>query len=120
MLANGIPDQGMWGMWGSTPFEITETVDGEGVVRLAVAGELDFATKGELERRLLELSCHPTAIRIDLSQLEFIDAGGIRTLVTATAGTARLELDHRPAPRVSRMLAAFGLDFAKKGRGPGG
>lgn len=96
-------------MWGSAPFEITETVDGKGVVRLAVAGELDLATRGRLERRLLELSSHPTPVRLDLSKLEFIDASGINTLVSATAGTAHLEIEDALAPQVSWMLAAFGL-----------
>jgi len=98
-------------MRGSTPFEITETVDGEGVVRLVVAGELDLATRGELERRLLELSSAPTPVRLDLSRLEFIDASGIRVLVSATAGTTRL-VDANLAPQVSRMLAACGLPLA--------
>lgn len=99
-------------MWGSAPFEITETVDGEGVVRLELAGELDLATRGTLERRLLELSFSPTPVRVDLSRLEFIDASGINALLRATAGRARLELGTEPAPQVCRMLSVCGLDLA--------
>lgn len=98
-------------MWGSAPFEITETVDG-GVVRLAVAGELDLATRGKLERRLLELSSRAVPVRLDLSKLEFIDASAVDTLLSAVAGKAPVAIEDTLAPEVSRMLATCGLKFA--------
>ena len=96
------------------PFRITETAEGEGVVRLAVAGELDIATRGALEQRLLELSTRRTLVRLDLSRLEFIDASGVGVLIGAIETSNqpwRLEVEDDLAPHVSRLLAAFGLEF---------
>ena len=52
---------------------------GDGVV--AVAGDLDAATAGQLARRL---SAPPAVRVIDLSGVTFIDAGGLRVLLDAT------------------------------------
>lgn len=59
--------------------------DGDGgsvVVRLQ--GELDMATAPALSRALdTALDGRPSALRLDLSDLEFVDSTGIRVLITA-------------------------------------
>ena len=99
----------MVGRWGSTPFRITETVEGDGAVRLALAGELDLATTSALRRRLLELGSRRTRVRLDLSRLEFLDASGLQVLIEAAEPPSRVELGHDLAPQVSRLLSTFGL-----------
>lgn len=103
-------------MRGGTPFRITETVEGEGVVRLALAGELDFATHGALQQRLVELSDRRALVHLDLTRLEFVDASGLRVLIGAIRGDSRpplrIELGDDPAPQVSRLLSVFGCDLS--------
>ena len=95
-------------VWG-TPFRIEETVEATGVVRLALEDELDLSTRNAVEVRLHELSARRAAVCIDLSRLEFIDASGLRVLVSAFADARRsecsMELDPRLTPQVSRVLA---------------
>jgi anti-anti-sigma factor len=100
---------------GNTPFRIEEVVEGKGVVRLALIGELDLATKHALQRRLSDLRSRHTKVRLDLSQLEFVDASGLSALVSAIADARRnggLELDRGLAPQVSRLLAVVGLELS--------
>ena len=75
---------------------------GDGVV--AVAGELDAATAGQLARRL---SAPPAVQVIDLSAVTFIDAGGLRALIDATeqagANRRRLQSPSRPVVRLCEI-----------------
>ena len=74
----------------------------DGVV--AVAGELDAATAGQLTRRL---AAPPTVTVIDLSDVTFIDAGGLRALIDATgcagANRRRLRSPSRPVVRICEI-----------------
>lgn len=78
---------------------------GDGVV--AVAGELDAATAGQLARRL---SAPPAVRVIDLSGVTFIDASGLRALVEAAgcAGADRRRL-RSPSRPVIRLCEITGL-----------
>jgi anti-sigma B factor antagonist len=64
-----------------TPFELTSTVEADLVVWWAV-GELDMAT----ERRLVDsvtasFANARSTVVVDLSQLTFVDASGVRALL---------------------------------------
>ena len=75
---------------------------GDGVV--AVVGELDVATSGLLIERL---SAPPAVTVIDLSDVTFIDAGGLRALIDATgcagANRRRLRSPSRPVVRICEI-----------------
>ena len=60
-----------------------ETSEEEGVVRLALRGELDLSTvsKVEAELRRAEAS-EPSLLVLDLSELNFLDSTGLRLIVT--------------------------------------
>lgn len=60
-----------------------ERVDGLATVRLR--GELDISTAADLESLLSDLGSGdgPATIRVDLSELRFMDSTGLRLLVTA-------------------------------------
>jgi anti-sigma B factor antagonist len=80
------------------------------VVLLHVAGELDLATAGQLERELWQAPAGATII--DLSGCGFLAASGITVLLRA-AGRARQErrrvavvAAHRTVTRVLRMTGA--------------
>jgi anti-anti-sigma factor len=78
---------------------------------MALEGELDLATTRELEARLGEDDVAAGDVVMDLSQLSFIDASGLRALVAAyRAAVARghsLSVT-RTSPPLERMLSLTG------------
>jgi anti-anti-sigma factor len=86
---------------------------GDAVV--AVSGELDLSTFGQLSRTLADVvDLHPRALTIDLAGLEFIDSTGLtllvrtRTHLAEEGGTFWLS---SPTPSVRRVLEIVGLDM---------
>jgi anti-sigma B factor antagonist len=57
--------------------------------RIALAGELDIATVGQLEQELSALPDDATALVLDLSQLSFMDSSGIRGVLLARSQAER-------------------------------
>ncbi len=94
-------------------FEIRETVDADGVVRLTLAGELDIAVADRVEERFRQLREDDRPVRLDLSQLEFIDSSGVRVIVLglkhARQGGHQLEVDDRISSTVARMIDIMGI-----------
>lgn len=78
---------------------------------MALAGELDLATTPSLQARLGAADVADADVVMDLSQLSFIDASGLRTLIDAyRAAVAR---GHRlcvtpTSPSLDRLLAITG------------
>jgi anti-anti-sigma factor len=68
------------------PVEILDvkTEDRDGLVHLALHGELDLSTVGKVqdELRRVEASAPPVVV-LDLKKLTFLDSTGLRCLVTA-------------------------------------
>jgi anti-sigma B factor antagonist len=94
-------------------FEIREDVDADGVVRLALVGELDIAVADRVEERFRQLREDDRRVRLDLSQLEFIDSSGVRAIVLglkhARQGGHQLEVDERISSTVARMIDIMGI-----------
>lgn len=71
---------------GSSPVEILEvrTEDRNGLVHVALVGELDLSTVAKVqdELRRVEADSPPTMV-VDLSRLTFLDSTGLRCIVTA-------------------------------------
>ena len=61
-----------------------KTEDRDGLVHLALQGELDLSTVGKVqdELRRVEASAPPVVV-LDLKKLTFLDSTGLRCLVTA-------------------------------------
>jgi anti-sigma B factor antagonist len=77
---------------------------------LWLSGELDRATSALLERELDgALAGHPLRLVVDLTDLEFIDAGGLETLVRAhqRARENGQQLSFRQGPGVIQRLLAL-------------
>jgi anti-sigma B factor antagonist len=94
-------------------FEIRESVDADGAVRLALIGELDIAVADVVEERLRGHRAGEGLVRLDLSQLEFIDSSGVRAIVlglkhSRLAGHG-LEVDRDVSPTVARMIEIMGI-----------
>jgi anti-sigma B factor antagonist len=79
-----------------------------------LVGELDLASVGSLTHALAALrEERPKLVVIDLSELRFVDARGLRALVDANrdlrAGGGSLVLA-RPGPHVRRVLTLTAVD----------
>jgi anti-anti-sigma factor len=61
-----------------------ETVEGNGLVRVVLKGELDLSTVGKVEEELRRVEGgDPPVVVLDLAQLSFLDSTGLRLVVTA-------------------------------------
>jgi anti-sigma B factor antagonist len=94
-------------------FEIRESVDEDGAARMTLIGELDIAVADEVEERLRRLREAGRRVRLDLSQLDFIDSSGVRAIVLglkhARQGGHELDVDRRISPTVQRMIDIMGI-----------
>ena len=71
---------------GSVPVEIldVETEDRNGLVHVALKGELDLSTVAKVQDELRRVEAdEPAVVVLDLSRLTFLDSTGLRCLVTA-------------------------------------
>jgi anti-sigma B factor antagonist len=83
----------------------------DSICTLALAGELDMSNAPAFSGELQRLEASGTALRIDLSELEFIDSTGIAILVGVHHRLGdRLSLVRSPAQAVERVLSVTGLD----------
>jgi anti-anti-sigma factor len=82
------------------------TEDRDGLVHLALVGELDLSTvaKVQEELRRVEASAPPTVV-VDLSKLTFLDSTGLRCIVTA---------DERAREAGRRMVIVRGPDAVQR------
>jgi anti-sigma B factor antagonist len=112
LLARNRPSSALLALAGPS-FEIREDVDADGVVRLALVGELDIAVADRVEERFRQLREDDRRVRLDLSQLEFIDSSGVRAIVLglkhARQGGHQLEVDERISSTVARMIDIMGI-----------
>jgi anti-anti-sigma factor len=94
-------------------FEIRESVDGDGVLRVALIGELDIAVADAVEQRLRQHREEGRKVRLDLSQLDFIDSSGVQTVVLGIKrahGTEHeLEVDRNVSESVERLIDMMGV-----------
>ena len=97
----------------TSQFWIEESQDSDGSLRLTLFGELDLTVVGELESRLGELNAEEAPVRLDLSELSFIDSSGIRVVTRARLDSCRVgwtfEIDPHVSPVVKRPLELLGL-----------
>ena len=94
-------------------FEIRENLDADGVVRLALVGELDIAVADRVEERLRRVPEDDPGIRLDLSGLEFIDSSGVRAIILGLKRVREsgheLDVERRVSPTVARMIEIMGI-----------
>lgn len=92
---------------------IEERSDDDGVLRLALGGELDLAVVDALDDRLVKLKRVGRRVRVDLAGLEFIDSTGLRELILAVADAERdgwqLEIDTHVSEPVRRVIELTGV-----------
>lgn len=97
-------------------FDIRQRQDEDGALRVTLLGELDIAVTDALRTQLDQLRRQRPRVRLDLSQLEFIDCGGVRGILDALADARRdrwaLEVDELVSSRVRRVTTLDGVAAA--------
>jgi anti-anti-sigma factor len=90
------------------PFEMRESTDLDGALRLNLLGGLDIVVTDRLTARLQTLRSTARPIRIDLSELEFIDCSGLEAIIDELAAARRLghslEVDRPVSAPVKRVI----------------
>ena len=104
--------------------ECRQRTDRDGAVRVTLLGEVDVAVADELVRRLRDLTDAGAAVRLDLSELGFIDMAGLSAILAAMAEArrrgSRLEIDPDVSPQAARTITLAGVSRALwPGRRPG-
>jgi len=94
-------------------FELRERLDDDATLRLIVLGDLDTAVAGNLTERLHELHATGHPVRLDLSQLAFIDSSGVQALLAALTDARsdgwQLEVAREVSLSVERAAQIVGI-----------
>jgi anti-sigma B factor antagonist len=90
-------------------FGVRQRHDADGAVRMTLTGELDLSATDGLTARLGEVRRSKRRVRLDLSELEFIDCSGIRAILDAMAEARRdgcaFEVERSVSPIVGRVVS---------------
>jgi len=93
-------------------FRLEERFERDGTLRLMLIGELDVAVIDHLSTRVRELRKGGYPVRLDLSELEFIDSSGIQEIIrevsAAREGDLELVVDHQMTDQVARTVDLVG------------
>jgi anti-anti-sigma factor len=93
-------------------FRLDERFERNGSVRLMLIGELDVAVVEYLATRLRELRKGGYPVRLDLSELQFVDSSGIREILRAVSDARRdgwqLDIDGPMTEQVARTVDLVG------------
>jgi anti-anti-sigma factor len=94
-------------------FAMRERVDVDGSLRLTLLGDLDLAVVERLSARLEELKVARRPVRLDLSQLVFIDSSGVQALLVALTDARwlgwQLDVAREVSPSVERAAQVVGI-----------
>jgi anti-anti-sigma factor len=82
------------------------TEDRNGLVHVALVGELDLSTVAKVQEELRRIeAASPATVVVDLSKLTFLDSTGLRCIVTA---------DERAREEGRRMVIVRGPDAVQR------
>jgi stage II sporulation protein AA (anti-sigma F factor antagonist) len=94
-------------------FAMPERLEADGTLGVTLLGDLDLTVAEKLSARLEELKAAGAPVRLDLSQLGFIDSSGIQALLVALtdARWTGWQLDVAPevSPSVARAAQIVGI-----------
>lgn len=100
-----------------------EHADADQKLRLILVGDLDVASVGTLTERLAELKAEERPIRLDLSELAFIDSSGLQALLVALSDARwtgwPVEVAAQLSPSVERAVRIVGIAQVLWPEGPG-
>jgi anti-anti-sigma factor len=76
----------------------------DGWLRLSLTGELDRSSSRQLEERMASLRATRAPVRLDLSQLAFMDSTGIHLLIQLVGDARMKKWQVQIEPNVSRQV----------------
>jgi anti-anti-sigma factor len=82
----------------------------EGVVRLAVEGDLDLSCAPEFESQLADALAAAAYVVIDLEDVGFVDPGGAAALRAAGRAVGSRLIAVNAQPHVRKTLTSIGVD----------
>lgn len=92
-------------------FSCSRTSDGSDTASIRLSGELDFATRSQLELAFSEAERDAQLLELDMRELDFMDCAGLRVILSAAERAEqnghRLVLLRGPA-RVDRVFTLTG------------
>ena len=102
---------------------LTITTRTDDTLDLALRGEIDFTNAAPIGQAIHSAvgGARPTAVRVDIAEVTFLDSSGISVLVTAMRAAEQVQASYRvehPNPKVldqlrtAGLLEAFGLQQA--------
>jgi anti-sigma B factor antagonist len=89
-----------------------KTSDGDGRVRVALAGECDLTVSEQLTTTLLDAVGRAPLVVVDVAELEFLDSSGVHGLITAhhaARETGRRLVVVNPTGTVATVLDITGV-----------
>jgi anti-anti-sigma factor len=93
-------------------FLLEERFERDGALRLMLIGELDVAVIEHLSTRLRELRKEGYPVRLDLTELQFIDSSGIQEIIREVTEARRdgweLDVDGPMTDQVARTVDLVG------------
>jgi anti-anti-sigma factor len=95
------------------PYFRIVTVEGHDSVQIALHGELDRSTQLTLARELLEFERRNTPIVLDLTDLSFVDVGGLKLMLETgrrLRATGRQLTIANPSASIRRLLELTAID----------
>ncbi len=94
---------------GGAQAKATASTDADGVVVIAIAGELDISNVDDIERDCTDAVAPSSgSIVFDLADLSFMDSSGLAMLLRIAARVESTSI-RRPSRAVQRILEATGL-----------
>lgn len=103
-------------------FAMRERLDPDGMLRLTLLGDLDLAVAERLTARLAELKDGGGPVRLDLSELAFIDSSGVQAILVALTDARwigwPLEVAPEVSPTVERAAQIVGIAQVLWPQGP--
>jgi anti-anti-sigma factor len=89
-------------------FRVTQRHDADGAVRMTLLGEMDLSASEGFRAQLDRVQESRRRVRLDLSELEFIDCSGMRAILNAMSEARRnrreLEVGRNVSPMVARVV----------------
>lgn len=97
----------------SAELDIRQRRDRDGFLTLELGGELDLSTVDQLDTQLRQLRHESYQVRLDLSQLSFIDSRGLQLIILALEDARRdgweLEVEREVSPQVQCVVNVSGI-----------
>jgi anti-sigma B factor antagonist len=102
-------------VFAARPLSVRVAREPDGLVRIALGGEIDIATAGQARAAIEDalLGYEPSRVDLDLSGVSFLDSTGINMMMALHRAAAergcRLTAS-RPQRQVARVLALVGVE----------